>query len=107
MIQRSESYYAIEALENAKILVINYNDWVNLSKKHHSWDMMAKSLIESAYMQKEIRERELLLDDAKTRYQNFIKRNPQLVPRLKQHQIASYLGITAVALSRIKAKMLT
>ncbi len=39
------------------------------------------------------------------RYQNLIKDKPQLVQRVPQHYIASYLGISTVHLSRIKNKM--
>lgn len=39
--------------------------------------------------------------DAKVRYEEFLKKYPQLVKRLKKHHIASYLGITPTQLSRI------
>jgi len=47
----------------------------------------------------------LLLDDAPTRYLNFLAEYPALEPRLKQYHIASYLGITPVTLSRIRANL--
>ena len=40
-------------------------------------------------------------DSAKTRYDEFLKKYPQLVKRLKKHHIAAYLGITPTQLSRI------
>lgn len=39
------------------------------------------------------------------RYQNLINESPQVVQRVPQHYIASYLGITTVHLSRIKSKL--
>src|SRR5579871_425760 len=39
------------------------------------------------------------------RYLDLIKEKPQLVKRIPQHYIASYLGITTVHLSRIKSKL--
>jgi hypothetical protein len=39
------------------------------------------------------------------RYLNLIKEKPQIVQRVPQHYIASYLGITTVHLSRIKSKL--
>lgn len=39
------------------------------------------------------------------RYQNLIKEKPQVVQRVPQHYIASYLGISTVHLSRIKSKL--
>lgn len=39
------------------------------------------------------------------RYENLLKENPQLIQRIPQHYIASYLGITTVHLSRIKGQL--
>ncbi|SCY42317.1 cAMP-binding domain of CRP or a regulatory subunit of cAMP-dependent protein kinases [Flavobacterium anhuiense] len=39
------------------------------------------------------------------RYTNLIKERPQIIMRVPQHYIASYLGITTVHLSRLKSKL--
>ncbi|OJY79199.1 MAG: cyclic nucleotide-binding protein [Sphingobacteriales bacterium 40-81] len=44
-------------------------------------------------------------DSPQERYLELIKENPQIVRRVPQHYIASYLGITKVHLSRIKSKL--
>ena len=41
-------------------------------------------------------------DDAQKRYRDFIRREPELHKRLKQHHIAAWLGITPESLSRIR-----
>ena len=51
------------------------------------------------------REATLLMDSAERRYQAFIAAEPELARRLPLHQIASYLGITTVALSRIRRRL--
>lgn len=43
-------------------------------------------------------------DTPQQRYLNLIKQNPQIIRRIPQHYIASYLGVTTVHLSRIKSK---
>lgn len=45
-------------------------------------------------------------DTPQQRYLNLIEKQPQVVQRVPQHYIASYLGITKVHLSRIKSKLL-
>lgn len=45
-------------------------------------------------------------DSPTQRYLNLIKERPQIVQRVPQHYIASYLGVTTVHLSRIKSKLL-
>jgi len=53
----------------------------------------------------ESRERDLLIFDAEERYKSFLKSFPGLDKRVKQHLVASYLGISPVVLSRVRNKM--
>lgn len=45
-------------------------------------------------------------DSPTQRYLNLIKERPQVVQRVPQHYIASYLGVSTVHLSRIKSQLL-
>ncbi len=56
-------------------------------------------------MKKERREFELLCLSAEQRYRRFIEGSPHMMDRLTQNDIARYLGITPVALSRIKKRI--
>jgi predicted transcriptional regulator len=44
-------------------------------------------------------------DTPQQRYLNLVKEKPQVVQRVPQHYIASYLGVSTVHLSRIKSKL--
>jgi CRP-like cAMP-binding protein len=44
-------------------------------------------------------------DSPTQRYLNLIKDRPQIIQRVPQHYIASYLGVTTVHLSRLKSKL--
>lgn len=68
--------------------------------------VMTHSLMSLA-IKKERREYEFLCLSAADRYQLLIKRSPELLNRLTQNDIARYLGITPVALSRIKQRVNT
>ncbi len=105
MIQKRGSHFTIEALEDATLLVIRYDQWQALLQGHVCWKAVLIAMLEKAFCKKESRERELLLYDAATRYQLFLESYPGLDHRIKQHYIASYLGITPVALSRVRKKM--
>jgi hypothetical protein len=45
-----------------------------------------------------------LRDKPEERYRNLLQKNPDIFQRIPQHYIATYLGITAVSLSRIRNK---
>ena len=95
----------IEALEESQLLVANYRDYQALAAQHPCWQMIERKRAELLFIKKELRESALLLDDAETRYAQFLAEYPGLEARVKQHHIASYLGITPVSLSRIRAKL--
>jgi CRP-like cAMP-binding protein len=105
MIAGRESFFSIEALEDSSLVVFEYNHWKELFKQHNCWSLFLIAILEKGFTKKETREREFLLFDAEERYRAFSQNNPGLEQRVKQHMIASYLGITNVALSRVRKKM--
>lgn len=56
---------------------------------------------------KEARERALLCDSAEQRYRDLLREQPDLAGRLQQGDIARYIGVTPIALSRIKRRIAT
>ncbi len=105
LIQNRESYFSIEAIENSIVIEINYNKFQDLVANSLNWHKFLVLLLQKAFCVKEEREREFLLYDATARYESFIRIYPNLSNRIKQNVLASYLGITPVALSRIKNKV--
>ncbi len=105
MITQSESYINIEALEYSEVVEIDFHTWEKLRKEDPKWDKLLIYLLEKAFMIKEKREREFLLLDAESRYMNFLEEHPGLENKIKQHLIASYLGIQPESLSRLRKKM--
>ncbi|USD35963.1 MULTISPECIES: Crp/Fnr family transcriptional regulator [Ferrimonas] len=63
------------------------------------------TLLEQQLIYKERKERLMLLHSPSQRYALFCQDYPHLLQRLNDYQIAAYLGITHVSLSRIKARM--
>lgn len=104
MIQQTPSFYTIEALETSVVLEFDYLNWLELKEANPCWDRFLIRMLEKGYTQKEKRERELLLLDSESRYRNFLEEYPTLEKRVKQHMIASFLGITPESLSHIRKK---
>ena len=96
--------FSIQALEECYLLVCDLHIVVNMFDRHGCWERLGRILAEQLFIKKEAREAEFLLDDAATRYHNFRKTYPALEDRLAQYHVASYLGITPVALSRIRGR---
>lgn len=94
--------YGIQALEPAMLLTAPYGDFVALFDHHPLFDRLGRRLAEWLLIRKELRTRSLLQHQAKERYLMFKAQFPELVDRVPQYHIASYLGITEVTLSRVK-----
>lgn len=107
MISKSPSLFFIQALEDAAVFEISYEKWLGLRVNDAYWDSFLLGLLEKGFMAKEKRERELLLLDAESRYRNFQKDFPGMENRVKQHIIASFLGIQPETLSRIRKKSIS
>lgn len=74
----------------------------SLMTNNIQWTAFAKNMADYLFMRKEKREISLLLDNAETRYLNFLKEYPQAFQAFPQYLIASYLGIRPQSLSRIR-----
>ncbi|XGV99827.1 MAG: Crp/Fnr family transcriptional regulator [Leptolyngbya sp. BL-A-14] len=105
LLLKQPSRLFIQALEDAKLLIANYSAYRSLSESQMSLQQLNCKIAEALFIKKERRESALLLDDAKTRYLDFLEEYPGLEARLKQHHIASYLGMSPVTLSRIRAQL--
>ncbi|MBA3007818.1 MAG: Crp/Fnr family transcriptional regulator [Proteobacteria bacterium] len=94
--------FSIQALEQTEALVIPVQVIREGYDQHHCWERVGRKMAERVAVSKELREGEFLLDSAETRYRRFLATYPGLAERINQYHIASYLGITDVALSRIR-----
>lgn len=105
LLDKRPSRTTIEAIEDSEVMVVRYERVTALYKNHSCWQELGRVIAEDHYRQRERREQELLLNSATERYHSFLKERPDLASKLPQKIIASYLGITPVALSRIRTGM--
>lgn len=94
----------IQALTDSDLLVADYKQLVALYDKYPMLERMARILAETFFVVKEKREIELVTLDATQRYQIFKQEHPTLENLIPQYHIASYLGVSATQLSRIRGK---
>jgi CRP-like cAMP-binding protein len=100
------SDYIIEALENSVLYSI---DRVEMNKALVDGGLrlieFGRKIFSTLFIEKTIRERELINDDALMRLQNFLFAKPLLFMALPQKHIASYLNITPETFSNLKKKL--
>jgi CRP-like cAMP-binding protein len=99
--------FFIQALEQTETIVLPNRVLNELYDRHACWERLGRKNAEYLLLIKEAREKELLLDSLEVRYRRFLKEFPGLADRIPQYHIASYLGVTDVALSRIRNKIIS
>jgi len=96
------STFSIICLEDTQLIKIPFKQFEKLSKKNSALAQMIIDTLLKIIRKKELREYELLCLDAKSRYENILARHPDIYDRITQNDIARFIGITPVALSRIR-----
>jgi len=94
-----------EALEDTVLVAVPIELARNLASDDIDWERLVGRFVRALAIQKEQREASFLLKNAEQRYEAFLKDFSALAMRLPQYHIASYLGITPVALSRIRSRL--
>jgi CRP-like cAMP-binding protein len=105
LVQHRPSFFSIEALVDTDIVRYNYDQWMQLAAEDIRWYPFLYKLVETVYVMKEMRERSFLLNSATERYLAFQHEYPDLEDRIRLYHIASFIGITPEALSRIRRQL--
>ena len=93
---------AQQALTDCVIYSCDYKSLTDLFDDHPDLERFARKIAEHYFLEKEKKEIEIVLLDASQRYILFKKEFPTLEQLISQLHIASYLGISATQLSRIR-----
>ena len=95
----------IEALEDTVVIDLHYDDVQQGYDASPRLQKFGRLISEFLYMMFSQRDIYLATTTPEERYRNIIKNSPQLLQRVPQYMIASYIGITPEALSRIRKRM--
>jgi len=93
---------AQQALKECVIYTCNYKSLTKLYDECPDLERLARKIAEYYFLEKEKKEIEIVLLDASQRYILFKKEFPTLEQLIPQLHIASYLGVSATQLSRIR-----
>lgn len=97
--------YNIQALEPTTILCANYQRFHAFAQDKPDLLNFEISFLQSLYLHTAKRDAKRLLNKGEQRYRWFCREYPHLLNRLPQYHIASFLGMTAVSLSRLRQNL--
>lgn len=103
--KQKPSIYNIQAIEKTELLQIHYDSFQEMLRQIPELERFFRIILENylGSLQKRIITNNVL--DAEQRYLDFIENYPKISNKVPNYLIASYLGITAEFLSRIRKKI--
>ena len=101
------SHFYIEAVEDTEYLMLGNNFFTELSVQFPDSVYKIDLLLQKHIKNLQDRVRALLSDTAEERYLAFIKMYPDILQRVPQWMVASYLGITPESLSRVRKNLVS
>lgn len=102
---KKESKYFISCVEDSIVLISNPEMEVEMFQKFPKFESLCRILSEKIISKQQVDFDNFKLSSPEERYLNLVDKRPDLIQRIPQHQIASYLGIKPQSLSRIKSRI--
>ncbi len=104
---KSISKYNIIAIEDSTVIEIQHDDLNTLRNKDILWDVFLKNVAEKEVIRLYKRNEVLLSLTPEKRYLKLLEVHPQIIQRVSQRKIATFIGITEQSLSRIRKRIVT
>jgi len=96
----------VQAIEDTVLLKLSFNSLQILYKTFPQWNTFMRKLLEEVYIFDTLRLEGFITKSAQERYNDLLLHQPEIIKKVPQQYIATYLGITPVSLSRIRSSIL-
>jgi CRP-like cAMP-binding protein len=105
VISQTPSEYYISCVEDTILTISNSAMEAEVNSKFPKFEIMCRKLSEELLAKQQIDFDEFKTSSPEQRYLNLLEKRPDLLQRVPQHQLASYLGIKPQSLSRLRARI--
>lgn len=102
---RKPSRIYVAAMEDTQTIDLDYENMQSLYTEYPNFQKVGRLIAEDLFIYISQRSASLLMDSPEDKYLQLVKNNSQILQRVPQYMIASYLGITPEALSRIRSRL--
>ena len=106
VLNNQPSEYYLSCVEDSIITVANPAMEVEIFEKFPKFETLCRVLSEELLVKQQVNFDEFKTHSPEQRYLNLLRDRPDLIQRVPQYQLASYLGITPQSLSRLRARIL-
>ena len=106
VISKTPSEYYVSCVEDSIITVSNADMELEINAKFPKFETMCRILSEERLAQQQIDFDKFKTSSPEQRYLDLLTSRPDLIQRVPQHQLASFLGVKPQSLSRLRARIL-
>lgn len=106
VVSKTPSEYYVSCVEDSIVTVSNSDMEAAVNSKFPKFEIMCRKMSEELLAKERINFDGFKTSSPEQRYLNVLQSRPDLIQRIPQHQLASYLGITPQSLSRLRARIL-
>jgi CRP-like cAMP-binding protein len=99
---RKPSEYTVEAIEPSSLISITYNDLENVYASSGKMEHMGRLIVTATMVIKDNWQMQQIKHTPRERFILFINKNPELVQRVPQKYLATFLNIKPETFSRFK-----
>ena len=101
------SAYNIDAIEDSELVIITKSASDELRKLSSKYQEYIFQLTSESYIQLQRRLTSIISLTLEERYKDLTANHPDIIQRVPQHMIASYMGLTPETLSRVRKRIST
>ena len=98
--------YYVDCIEDCTLLISNSDMEEEVNSIFPKFEIMCRKLSEELLAKERLEFDEFRTSSPEQRYLSLLEKRQDLIQRVPQHQLASYLGITPQSLSRLRARIL-
>lgn len=98
------SKYNVDAIEDSEVLLLKKEDFELIRKTVPAFNDFVNKMLQKNVLVLQERIHVSLSLSAEEKYSNFISKYPSISNRVPLHMVASYLGVSAETLSRVRSQ---
>ena len=99
---RTPSEYLIDAIEPSVVISVQYEALENVFASSHNLERLGRRVTEHTMVLKDKWQLSLIRQTPRERFLSFVEKNPEILQRVPQKYLASYLNIKPETFSRFK-----
>lgn len=104
-VQKIPANHYLECVEDCVLAVLNYDKEMELYKKVEGFESLCRVSIEEEMGKQQEVLAKFITSSPEERYLNLLETRPDLIQRVPQYHLASYLGVKPESLSRIRKRI--